>query len=82
LPLLVLALSSPCALPYQISSIFAIPVNFYQIEPIGNFEKRNFPQFRNPTIDTMIWGRQRHHVPILLEIDVTAAQAAIYYHRL
>jgi pyruvate/2-oxoglutarate dehydrogenase complex dihydrolipoamide acyltransferase (E2) component len=49
-----------------------------QIEPIGNFEKRNFPQFRNPTIDTMIWGRQRHHVPILLEIDVTAARAAIH----
>jgi hypothetical protein len=31
LPLLVLALSSPCALPYQISSIFAIPVNFYEL---------------------------------------------------
>jgi hypothetical protein len=49
-----------------------------QIEPIGNFEKRIFPSFRNPTIanadgkpfDTMIWGRQLHHVPILLEIWV------------
>jgi pyruvate/2-oxoglutarate dehydrogenase complex dihydrolipoamide acyltransferase (E2) component len=48
-----------------------------QIDLIGSFEKRNFPQFRNPTIDTMIWGRQRHHVPILLEIDVTDARLAI-----
>jgi pyruvate/2-oxoglutarate dehydrogenase complex dihydrolipoamide acyltransferase (E2) component len=52
-----------------------------QIDPIGSFEKHNFPQFRNPTIDTMIWGRQRHHVPILLEIDVTAARAAIHHQK-
>jgi hypothetical protein len=44
-----------------------------QIDPIGSFEKRDFSQF-NPTIDTMIWGRQRHHIPILLEIDVTGAR--------
>jgi pyruvate/2-oxoglutarate dehydrogenase complex dihydrolipoamide acyltransferase (E2) component len=49
-----------------------------QIEPVANFEKRNFPSFRNPTIDTMIWGRLRHHVPILLEVDVTLARAAIH----
>jgi pyruvate/2-oxoglutarate dehydrogenase complex dihydrolipoamide acyltransferase (E2) component len=49
-----------------------------QVDLIGHFEKRNFPQFRNPTIDTMVWGRQRHHVPILLEIDVTAAREAIH----
>ncbi len=49
-----------------------------QIDLIGSFKKRNFPQFRNPTIDTMIWGRQRHHVPILVEIDVTVARAAIH----
>ncbi|WP_309734417.1 2-oxo acid dehydrogenase subunit E2 [Chamaesiphon sp. OTE_75_metabat_556] len=48
------------------------------VDLIGSFEKRNFPQFRNPTIDTMIWGRQRHHVPILLEIDVTEARSAIH----
>jgi 2-oxoacid dehydrogenases acyltransferase (catalytic domain) len=51
------------------------------VDLIGSFEKRNFPQSRNPTIDTMIWGRQRHHVPILLEIDVTAARAAIHHHK-
>jgi pyruvate/2-oxoglutarate dehydrogenase complex dihydrolipoamide acyltransferase (E2) component len=48
-----------------------------QVSLIGGFEKRNFPQFRNPTIDTMIWGRKRHHIPILLEIDVTEARTAI-----
>ncbi|HBB34354.1 MAG TPA: dihydrolipoamide acyltransferase [Cyanobacteria bacterium UBA8803] len=45
---------------------------------IGSFEERQFPDFRNPTIDTMIWGSKRHHVPILLEIDVTAARDAIH----
>ncbi len=48
------------------------------VDRIGRFEKRNFPQFRNPTIDTLVWGRQRHHIPILLEIDVTAAREAIH----
>jgi hypothetical protein len=52
-----------------------------QIDLIGNFEKHNFPQFRNPTIDTMIWGGKRHHVPILVEIDVTVARAAIHHHK-
>jgi pyruvate/2-oxoglutarate dehydrogenase complex dihydrolipoamide acyltransferase (E2) component len=52
------------------------------VDLIGSFEKRNFPSFRNPTIDTMIWGRQRHHVPILLEIDVTAARAAIHHQKM
>lgn len=44
---------------------------------IGNFEQRAFPNFRNPTVDTLIWGRKRHHIPILLEIDVTEARRAI-----
>ncbi|MDX2215633.1 MAG: 2-oxo acid dehydrogenase subunit E2 [Oculatellaceae cyanobacterium bins.114] len=48
------------------------------IDLIGRFEKRNFSQSRNPTIDTLVWGRQRHHIPILLEIDVTAARKAIH----
>jgi pyruvate/2-oxoglutarate dehydrogenase complex dihydrolipoamide acyltransferase (E2) component len=45
---------------------------------IGSFEESDFSRFRNPTIDTMVWGRKRHHVPILLEIDITAARAAIH----
>jgi pyruvate/2-oxoglutarate dehydrogenase complex dihydrolipoamide acyltransferase (E2) component len=45
---------------------------------IGSFEESDFSRFRNPTIDTMIWGRKRHHIPILLDINVTAARAAIH----
>jgi pyruvate/2-oxoglutarate dehydrogenase complex dihydrolipoamide acyltransferase (E2) component len=44
---------------------------------IGSFEERPFPDFRNATIDTLRWGRKRHHVPILVEIDVTDARDAI-----
>jgi pyruvate/2-oxoglutarate dehydrogenase complex dihydrolipoamide acyltransferase (E2) component len=44
---------------------------------IGSFEERKFPDFRNATIDTLIWGRKRHHIPILLEIDVTDARDTI-----
>lgn len=51
------------------------------VDLIGRFEKRNFSQFRNPTIDTLVWGRRRHHIPILLEIDVTAAREAIHAHK-
>ncbi|MGA7933038.1 MAG: 2-oxo acid dehydrogenase subunit E2 [Kovacikia sp.] len=45
---------------------------------IGSFKEADFPRFRIPTIDTLAWGRQRHHIPIVLEIDVTAARAAIH----
>lgn len=44
---------------------------------IGSFEVRKFPKIRTPTIDTMRWGSKRHHIPILLEIDVTDARIAI-----
>jgi pyruvate/2-oxoglutarate dehydrogenase complex dihydrolipoamide acyltransferase (E2) component len=47
------------------------------VDLVGRFDQRRFPSFRNPTIDTMIWGRRRHHIPILLEVDVTEARAAI-----
>jgi pyruvate/2-oxoglutarate dehydrogenase complex dihydrolipoamide acyltransferase (E2) component len=50
----------------------------HQLDLIGSFEERQFPQLRNPTIDTLIWGSKRHHVPILLEVDVTAARDAIH----
>jgi pyruvate/2-oxoglutarate dehydrogenase complex dihydrolipoamide acyltransferase (E2) component len=49
----------------------------HQTDLIGNFEERKFPDFRNATIDTLIWGSKRHHIPILLEMDVTAARATI-----
>lgn len=49
---------------------------------IGSFEERKFPDFRNPTIDTLIWGSKRHHIPILLEIDVTDARDAIHARKI
>jgi pyruvate/2-oxoglutarate dehydrogenase complex dihydrolipoamide acyltransferase (E2) component len=44
---------------------------------IGSFVERPFPDFRNPTIDTLTWGKKRHHIPILLEMDVTVARDAL-----
>jgi pyruvate/2-oxoglutarate dehydrogenase complex dihydrolipoamide acyltransferase (E2) component len=44
---------------------------------IGSFEERQFPDSRNATIDTLTWGSKRHHIPILVEIDVTAARSSI-----
>lgn len=46
-----------------------------------SFEEREFPDFRNPTIDTLIWGSRRHHIPILLEVDVTIARNTIREQR-
>lgn len=48
------------------------------VDRIGRFEISKFSRLRNPTIDMLAWGRQRHHIPILLEIDVTAAREAIH----
>lgn len=47
------------------------------LDLISSFEERKFPDFRNPTIDTLIWRTKQHHVAILLKIDVTAAREAI-----
>lgn len=38
---------------------------------IGTYEEREFPSFRNPTVDTLGLGIKRHHVPLFFEIDVT-----------
>jgi pyruvate/2-oxoglutarate dehydrogenase complex dihydrolipoamide acyltransferase (E2) component len=51
------------------------------LDLIGSFEERQFPDFRQPTIDTLIWGSKRHHIPILLEIDVTEARDLIRVKR-
>jgi pyruvate/2-oxoglutarate dehydrogenase complex dihydrolipoamide acyltransferase (E2) component len=41
----------------------------------GSYEERKFPEFRNPTIDTLDLGKKKHHIPLLLEIDVTTSRA-------
>jgi pyruvate/2-oxoglutarate dehydrogenase complex dihydrolipoamide acyltransferase (E2) component len=48
------------------------------VDRIGHFETSEFSQLRNPTIDILDWGRKKHHIPMLLEIDVTEARAAIH----
>jgi len=41
---------------------------------IGTYEEREFPDFRNPTIDTLDQGSKKHHIPFLFEADVTVAR--------
>jgi hypothetical protein len=51
LPLLILALSFPCALPYQISLLFATPVNFYK-QPFDRHSQEVVQFFSNELIST------------------------------
>jgi pyruvate/2-oxoglutarate dehydrogenase complex dihydrolipoamide acyltransferase (E2) component len=45
---------------------------------IGSYEERVFPAFRNPTIDVLEHGRRKHHIPVLLEIDVTDGRRQLH----
>ena len=47
------------------------------MKEIGTYEERRFPEFRNPTLDTLDLGVKKHHVPMLFEVDVTEARAYI-----
>jgi hypothetical protein len=44
------------------------------MDNIGTYEECKFPAFRNPTIDTLDLGFKKHHIPALLEVDVTEAR--------
>jgi hypothetical protein len=44
---------------------------------VGAYTERAFPRIRYSTIDTVDWGRRKHHLPILLEVDVTRARSLI-----
>ena len=41
---------------------------------IGAYEERTFPAHRIPTLDTLDVGKKKHHIPVLLEVDVTEAR--------
>jgi len=43
----------------------------------GTYEEREFPTFRNPTIDTLNQGLKKHHVPFLFEVDVTEGRKSL-----
>lgn len=45
--------------------------------PSRPYETIPFPPERTATLDTLRWARKRLAVPLLLEVDVTAARAAI-----
>lgn len=44
------------------------------MDNIGVYEERKFPKFRNPTLDTLDLGKRKHHIPLLLEVDITKAR--------
>lgn len=46
-------------------------------EQIGSFEELPFPIARTASIDTVTMGKSKHHIPILLEMDVTLARIAM-----
>ncbi len=43
----------------------------------GSYQEREFPKSRTTTIDWVEVGRSKHHVPILVELDVTCARSYI-----
>lgn len=47
------------------------------VDVIGTYQEREFPKSRTTTIDWIEVGRGKHHVPILVELDVTAARSYI-----
>ncbi len=48
------------------------------MDDIGTFEQRKFPESRTATLDWLDLGQKKHHIPILLELDVTVARNLIH----
>lgn len=44
---------------------------------LGRYEELAFPAARTATMDTLRMGLTRHHVPVLLEVDVTDARGRL-----
>jgi pyruvate/2-oxoglutarate dehydrogenase complex dihydrolipoamide acyltransferase (E2) component len=47
------------------------------LDDVGAYEQREFPESRTATLDTLDLGQRKHHIPILLELDVTVARDSI-----
>jgi len=47
------------------------------LESIGTYQEHAFPRSRIPTIDTLDQGLKKHHVPVLVELDVTKPREII-----
>ncbi len=50
-------------------------------ELVGAYEEVTFPPARTATVDTVRIGKTRHHIPVLLEVDVTAAREELARRR-
>jgi pyruvate/2-oxoglutarate dehydrogenase complex dihydrolipoamide acyltransferase (E2) component len=48
------------------------------MDDIGTYEERRFPESRKPTIDTLDWGKRKHHVTFLVEVDLTDAREFLH----
>ena len=44
------------------------------MDVIGTYDEREFPESRTATLDTLDLGIKKHHIPLLLEVDVTEAR--------
>jgi pyruvate/2-oxoglutarate dehydrogenase complex dihydrolipoamide acyltransferase (E2) component len=51
------------------------------MDTIGTYEERPFLKSRLATIDTVAEGRRKHHIPVLLELDVTQARDWLRAHK-
>ena len=47
----------------------------------GTYEERPFLKSRLATVDTVAEGRRKHHIPVLLELDVTQARDLLRTHK-
>jgi pyruvate/2-oxoglutarate dehydrogenase complex dihydrolipoamide acyltransferase (E2) component len=47
------------------------------MDDIGTYEERKFSEFRIPTLDSLDCGQTKHHIPLLLEVDITKARESI-----
>lgn len=48
---------------------------------LGRYEELPFPLARTATVDTVRIGMTKHHIPVLLEVDVTAARRELAQRR-
>jgi pyruvate/2-oxoglutarate dehydrogenase complex dihydrolipoamide acyltransferase (E2) component len=48
---------------------------------LGQYRVLPFPLSRKPGVDVFVTSRLKHHVPVLLEVDVTAARKAVARRR-
>jgi hypothetical protein len=51
------------------------------MDTTGTYEERPFLKSRLATVDTVAEGRRKHHIPVLLELDVTQARGWLRAHK-